>query len=262
MLNGAIRCFKAAEVVRKNVLVDKAGVMKRNLTRYKIYDELNRVGTVRDNIFRLAREFDPDAIPKLLLNLPKNEEQTTNESNPFVNRDPAFQPDNPEYREYVAAEVTKIRESKGGKASQFAKFLGDPKLNAARLGSSDNFKHEPKKLPTYATSCVVCCKKCPDEITHKRNGCISWFQCSICLVTLCVKPQPCLGGKTCFELWHNLVTPPDHPFTTVTPDLVNLPMPRKELVLRIKSICQNSQKCCPAEFQQTQYLLSLQANIS
>ena len=63
MLNGAIRCFKAAEVVRKKVLVDKAGVMKRNLTRYKIYDELNRVGTVRDIIFRLAREFDPDVFP-------------------------------------------------------------------------------------------------------------------------------------------------------------------------------------------------------
>ena len=41
MLNDAIRCFKAAEVVRKKFLVDKAGVMKRNLTRYKIYDELN-----------------------------------------------------------------------------------------------------------------------------------------------------------------------------------------------------------------------------
>ena len=45
------------------------------------------------------------------------------------------------------------------------------------------------------------------------------------MVTLCVKPQPCLGGKTCFELWHNLVTPPDHPFTTVTPETFELQSP-------------------------------------
>jgi ferredoxin-like protein FixX len=157
----------------------------------------------------LAKQFDPKALSPSS----KSKETTKNgQEDPVFEEDPVFKPNDTEFRKYVATTANEIRKAKGGRKSQFQKFLEDEKMNAARLGSATNFQHLKVKSESESTTCVVCCKHCPGghHTKNKRYGAETKSQCSICLVNLCDFVRAPFT-KTCFELFHSILEPPSHP---------------------------------------------------
>jgi len=210
-LTGAFRCFRAIQIAigSTNAFFETNGKLKANVTRSKIYDKLNSVGNTQSLVFMLAKQFDPKALSPSS----KSKETTKNgQEDPVFEEDPVFKPNDTEFRKYVATTANEIRKAKGGRKSQFQKFLEDEKMNAARLGSATNFQHLKVKSESESTTCVVCCKHCPGghHTKNKRYGAETKSQCSICLVNLCDFVRAPFT-KTCFELFHSILEPPSHP---------------------------------------------------
>jgi len=123
-------------------------------------------------------------------------------------KNPNFCPDSEEWMSNFADKVAKAN-TRSKHASVASRYTEDPVLDAGRLGTAANFKHERRELAAEDARlrCIVCCCKCTSHSDsahiHSRIGFKVGTQCSTCMVPLCDKKRRFSDSHlSCWDIWH------------------------------------------------------------